>query len=564
MWLRHQFIPSTHSAGSGPRGLDVRKRRTESAVSAIWATALLSAIMLGCGGSHSAAEDAGVGIDGGAPVDRDGDIEVAIDAGRAMDDAGLPETCDMPGTIESLPCGRCGTVERFCTAAGTWAYGECSGEAGECAPGTVDTRSCGMCGRETARCSATCTWESSGECTGEGTCVPGSITRSSEGCSMGQTRELTCTEACTYEPSSSCTMDACATPGSLERVPCGSMCGTVERFCNASRVWEYGTCEGAGVCVPGTTRNDTCGMCGEQRMLCTDRCAWITSGTCTAEGTCVPGTTTRTSAGCPPQQTRLMRCDDECAYTTMVEPCARTREVDVTFLIDATGSNEDSLVNDLPIIESRCIAPLLALNGVAVGVSYAGAFPVESSMPPFSLANPDDRPFEGGIEPTSSAAGISAEIAGRRRFNGGDAEDSLVEALSTLSGGAVHPESLALACTSGRVAGGCWRAGAERVIVAHTDSLIHNGPDPDGSGLLAPYMGIMPAPAEWPAVRASMMSSRTALIWFDSGVESPAQFLEMLSDLGQPESDHHQTTNTSEIGAACDALVTRVRALAGL
>ena len=538
---------------------------------------LLVIVAAGCGESRMLEADAGEGIDGGGDRDASDPIDDAgepsdedagephdaglppRDAGLPPHDAGAPEPCTAPGTIETLPCGMCGTVERFCTSGRVWAYGECTGETGECVPGTTDTVACGMCGRQAARCTASCTWETTGACTDEGVCTPGTRTRSSAGCPAAQTRELTCSDACVYEPTSACAADGCPMPGVLETVPCGR-CGTTERFCNASGVWEYEPCEGEGVCMPGTTGTQACGMCGEQRTLCTDRCAWVTSGACMDEGTCTPGTTTRTSTGCSPGQTRVLRCDEACAYTTVVEPCTTTRPVDVMLVLDSTGSNEGSLIADLPVIQSRCIAPLLGLTDVQVGVSYAGEFPVGS------YGSTGDRPFEGGIEPTTSSGAISTELASRPRWNGADGQDSMVEALSVLSGGPVHPTALALTCSSGRVAGGCWRSGAERVIVVHTDSPIHNGPDPAGPGLLAPYSGISPAPATWPEVRTRMLASGTVLIWIDSesGTPAPAQFDEMLTDLGQPLSDRHVAATSTAVGTACDAIVARVRAIAGL
>ncbi|HEY8430579.1 MAG TPA: hypothetical protein VIL20_19500 [Sandaracinaceae bacterium] len=219
-----------------------------------WMVLLL--VIAGCEGPVRTVPDAGRG-DGGR-VERDGaadpDGGPLPDGGPPPDgappDSG-PEPCDAPGTVETVPCGRCGTVERFCTVEGTWSYGECTGE-GECVAGTVETVPCGNCGSQMRRCTAACTWENVGGCTGEGECAPGTTTQSSEGCPAGHRRELTCDAACTFVPTSECTADACPTPGARETVPCG-MCGTQERFCNASRVWEYGTCFGEGECLPGTT-----------------------------------------------------------------------------------------------------------------------------------------------------------------------------------------------------------------------------------------------------------------------------------------------------------------------
>jgi len=102
--------------------------------------------------------------------------------------------------------------------------------------------------------------------------------------------------------------------------------------------------------------------------------------------------------------------------------------------------------------------------------------------------------------------------------------------------------------------------------VMHTDSPIHNGPNPTGTGLYSPYTGITPAPAQWPAVRDALRASGTTLIVLDSASPSPApaQFDAMLTDLGQPLTDRLDISTTSAVGTACDAVVARVRAIAGL
>ncbi|MDQ3034991.1 MAG: hypothetical protein M3Y87_21470 [Myxococcota bacterium] len=473
-------------------------------------------------------------------------------------DSGPPMPCDTPGATEDVACGNCGIATRFCSGTGVWEYGPCEGQ-GECAAGTDDAIACGNCGEQTARCSASCAWEITGECSGEGVCAPGTASRNGVGCPAGQTRDVTCSDACVFEPASECMADGCPMPGATESVACG-MCGTQRRFCSAAGVWEYGACEAEGECAPGTTQGVACGMCGMQASRCTDACRWMASGACTGEGTCAPGTTQRTSAGCPAGHTRVLQCDATCGFSIEVEPCTSSRPVDVMLLLDSTGSNEGALGDDLPTISSRCIAPLLAMRDVFVGVSYAGEFPVST------YGSSGDRPFEGGIEPTSSMTAIGAELSGRPRFSGADAEDSAVEALSMLSGGTVAMSSLPLTCSAGRTAGGCWRSGAQRVIVVHTDSPIHNGPDPSSSGLLAPYAGISPTPAAWPGVRTRMMSGGTLLIWLDSQSTSPApaQFDEMLTDLGQPPTDHHLVSSSATTGVACDAIVARVRVLAGI
>lgn len=156
--------------------------------------------------------------------------------------------------------------------------------------------------------------------------------RSGEGCAPGATRELVCSAACVFEPAGACEApDTCTNPGAIERVPCGSMCGSQERFCTAARLWEYGTCEEAGECVPGTIDAVPCTRCGMQQRRCTAECAWELFGTCTDQGACSPGETTWSDVGCGPQQIRELTCDATCAYDA--GPCVGAP----TDLLDGLG-----------------------------------------------------------------------------------------------------------------------------------------------------------------------------------------------------------------------------------
>ena len=105
--------------------------------------------------------------------------------------------CLTPGVIETVPCGLCGSRERFCNSSNIWEYGACTGE-GVCMPGTTGSQSCGMCGMEAVRCTDSCQWSPTGSCTGEGTCTPGQRTRTSAGCPAGETRLLECSATCGY------------------------------------------------------------------------------------------------------------------------------------------------------------------------------------------------------------------------------------------------------------------------------------------------------------------------------------------------------------------------------
>lgn len=524
--------------------------------------------VVGCGESHSPLDgsnpDGGAQPDGGGPGDGGPDDGGPLPDGAPPDaspidagprDAGPPEPCDTPGANEAVACGSCGTVDRFCTASGVWAYGTCEAE-GVCAPGTLGSLECGDCGTQSARCTAACVWESTGECTAEGECTPGERETTSAGCPAGQTHDVVCNDSCAFVEETACVMDGCSPPGALETVACGTMCGTRDRFCTAEGVWEYDACGGEGVCVPGTMGTTSCGMCGTRPTRCDSECNVSPTGTCTGEGVCAPGTTMRTSTGCPAGQTRIATCNSSCAFGSG-GTCTSTRPVDVILLLDTTGSLGGSIGTSRPIFNDRLIAPLVALGDVAVGIAYYADFPFSG------YGSSGDRPFVGGIQPTTTAGPVEAELLTYSASGGGDGPESGIEALSILSGGAAPSSAVPITCTAGRTAGGCWRAGAERVVILYTDALQHNGPDPSGSGLYDPYSGISPAPATWTTVRVAMMGDGLELIPLMASSTPTAQHAEMLSDLGQPASNLRSAAGATELGTACDAAVERVRVIGG-
>ncbi len=516
----------------------------------------------------TAGGDAGAAIDGGRERDggRGGDAGRATDGGDVLDasatdggapiDAGRdagPEPCDTPGTSETVPCGMCGTIERFCTAARAWAYGTCTGE-GECAPGASRSVACGNCGAQMQRCGVTCEWADMGACGGEGECAPGATTRSGAGCPMPQTRELTCSDACVFEPSSACSADGCPMPGAIETLPCG-MCGTMERFCTAARVWEYDACIGEGACMPGTSGTLGCGMCGTRAARCTDTCTYVPAAgsTCMGEGVCMPGQTMRTTDGCPPGQRRLVRCDDACGFSIEVEACRSSYPVDVLYLIDATPSNWSQFQSGRTTFVPRCVDAMLAITDVAVGIAYYG----DLSPPPET--------FAAGVEiATGTSTAIDTSIMTRSDLGG--AEDSTMEALHIVTGGTAQPGAVPFVCSAGRTAGGCWRAGARRVVVMHTDEIAKGGPDPASSGLFMPW----PTGPNWTTVLPRMRTDAVTLfVVLDDdtfGTGDPlGSYREMVTDLGQPMTDvMMEPVGAGGVGGPCDAIVARVRTIAGM
>ncbi|MEM9072941.1 MAG: hypothetical protein AAGE52_30820 [Myxococcota bacterium] len=496
------------------------------------------------GGGEDAGEDSGAGDDAGG-TDAGGE-DAGEDAG--MMDGGL-EACDTPGELETRACGRCGTQERFCSASGFWTNGPCEGERPDaCMPGEVGVAACGNCGSQMTRCTAECEEEPFGACVDEGECEPGTRTRTEDGCDPGETRELLCNDSCMAEEVTACTMDGCDTPGATETVDCG-LCGTQERFCTAERVWEYDECTGEGVCMPGTTDLMACGMCGEQTNRCNTSCEWVPSGACMDEGECSPGESVLTRDGCPPGEVRRLECNDTCGFVE-VDPCTPNPPMDITLLFDMTGSHATDITGSVEAIVDDVVRPLFGLGDTFVGVSYYAEFP--------SVSGGIDEPFTGGIRPASAASSVETELESAPVYGGGDASESGIEALHILTGGDLHPDATAISCIASRVPGGCWRTAAERVIVMITDVGNHNGPDPDGPGLLDPYTSVTPDPAEWPEVELAMERDnvRFFVVLDGAGVGvAREQYLEMLSDLGQPSSQII-TRSGSDWAAVGAALVT--------
>jgi hypothetical protein len=138
--------------------------------------------------------------------------------------------------------------------------------------------------------------------------------------------------------------------------------------------------------------------------------------------------------------------------------------VDVTILIDTTGSNATGVSNARSYLPSRLVAPLLALSNVQIGVSYTAEFPDTR------YGSTGDRPFTGVIEPTNIAGTINTAINNTMAAGGGDAADAMVEGMAPLVGLSVTTYSQALVCSSGRVPGGCWRAGRPRERFANREA----------------------------------------------------------------------------------------------
>ncbi|MCB9613770.1 MAG: hypothetical protein H6722_15105 [Sandaracinus sp.] len=539
-----------------------------------WALVVSLCGITACGSSSEAPMDGAVDdatTRADASVSGDATVPPDEDAGARDRDAGTPvdEPCESPGAVEEVACGRCGARDRFCTADRVWAYGPCENEIVDgCTPGEAMHRECGMCGSATAVCTNACTWETVGECTDEGECTPGERRRSSAGCPAGQTREVVCGDSCMLEPATACEMDGCPTPGAIEEVPCG-LCGVRERFCTAEGVWSYGACGGEGVCEPGTSDSASCGMCGTQARRCNASCAWVDFGECTDEGGCSPGETRRTTAGCPAGQSQVLRCSDACAFETF-EACTAASPIDVVLLFDMTGSHASDITSARATLETELVDRLLALDDVAVGVAEYADFPVD----PYGSSG--DVPFRGLSAPSRTRATVVAGLGALSTMMGNDGPESGIEALGILAGASVHPNAVRMTCPSGRIAGGCWRSGAQRVVILFTDAAQHNGPMPDGSaGTFSAYTTVSPAPLTWSSVRSSLASADVTLFTVvepaaDIGFPIPGgtpddatpQHRRMVTALGLDAATHFVArTSTTTWSSVASTLVSRVQAL---
>ncbi len=471
---------------------------------------------------------------------------IRCNAGFGDCDASRVNGCEISTSTSTLHCGGCG---RPCGVGAICTVGVCGCPAGQTGCGAparcVDTRTdnanCGTCGTVCAM-GATCT---AGTCA----CPMASPTVCTGTCVDTQTNTSHC-GACGARcmPTFACVMGACACPATAPTV-CGTACAnTMTDPANC------GAC--ATACMvptaPGTAATCSAGVCGVGCMPGLGDCDGDTMNGCETD--------VRTS------MMHCGACGNACPMGQMCLSgvCRAFSPVDVTVLLDVTGSNVPLLTAAVSALQTRLVAPLLALADLNVGVSYTCEFPVS----PYGA--PTDRPFQGATEPGTAAATINTAIGSFPPMMGGDAADGMVEALATLSGRPIHPTSLALTCSAGRAAGGCWRAGARRVIVLFTDDQFHNGPDPASAmALLSPYVGISPAPAIWPDVLAAMRATNTVLLIMNSnamGAASPGapQYTRMLTDLGQPVSDAFLSTGAAGTMTAADAVVARIRVIRGM
>lgn len=152
---------------------------------------------------------------GGSTSKDAGKDAAKTDSGK---DAGPPppnpgDACTKIDQIFKKSCGACGTQEAVCLAgsgdggAGTVSdYGPCGGEiAGGCIPGTVEDVACGNCGTAKKTCNQYCAW-STAACTGQpaNSCKPGSVEYTAAGCGASEYRRRDCQNSCMWTNYGTC------------------------------------------------------------------------------------------------------------------------------------------------------------------------------------------------------------------------------------------------------------------------------------------------------------------------------------------------------------------------
>lgn len=168
----------------------------------------------------SATADAG---DAGADAN-----DAAVDAGPKPPQPGDP--CPVVNGIVTRSCGACGTQQALCELgdAGkgvTGEFGFCDGEVpGGCLPGSVDNVACGLCGTLKRVCQNNCTW-AVGACTEPPmACKPDSVRYVTAGCALPDTfRTQVCNATCGWNPP----VGACEPPMNANTLTIGANVGDV-------------------------------------------------------------------------------------------------------------------------------------------------------------------------------------------------------------------------------------------------------------------------------------------------------------------------------------------------
>jgi hypothetical protein len=195
------------------------------------------------------------GQDAGKP--KPGASDAGKDSGPSVPNEGDP--CPTPNEVFKRSCGFCGTQEAICLVSPDGGsnfvspYGECTGQVeGGCMPGTVEEVPCGNCGTQKRTCNQYCAWSTSA-CQNQppNHCTPGSMELLSAGCPADTYRTKTCKADCTWEPATL----TCAGPPTFVNAPPtpGSVNSTIAILKSTQTIGRLGgTCPSATISTTET------------------------------------------------------------------------------------------------------------------------------------------------------------------------------------------------------------------------------------------------------------------------------------------------------------------------
>jgi hypothetical protein len=144
----------------------------------------------------------------------------------------------VPGTVEVVPCGNCGTMTRTCDFGCSWVSERvCQGD-GECQPYSSGVIPCGMCGTKSVVCDSTCHWLDETKCAGEGQCQVGQRK------TCGTCGTATCLEDCRWSKCAgdgrACDDHNCCTEGEI--CGFGGLCTGTVKACGAHQACDPTSC----------------------------------------------------------------------------------------------------------------------------------------------------------------------------------------------------------------------------------------------------------------------------------------------------------------------------------
>ncbi|MEM9070550.1 MAG: vWA domain-containing protein [Myxococcota bacterium] len=228
---------------------------------------------------------------------------------------------------------------------------------------------------------------------------------------------------------------------------------------------------------------------------------------------------------------------------------AEVGAADIIFLIDVSAS----MGEEIERIRSRLRDQLsIAIDNAIPDSRLAVATFVDFPVGRHGSAAAGDNPFELRRPATEDLASLQAAVDSITLGDGGDIQESQVEALFQLATGAGRGTFIppSAGCPMGGLGYACVRRNALPIVLLFTDAAFHNGP-----GGSAPYgRDVIPTPATYDEAVSALNALDMVVIGFDSG-DGVAR-----RDLEQIAADTSRTTEplVFDIGTRGQRLGTQV------